>query len=52
MKIMKKLYFSPELEVIKIDPMVLSATSPDADTTDPVTVLPDDISKEAAGDEW
>jgi hypothetical protein len=36
---MKKFYFSPELEVIKIDPVVLSSTSPDEDTTDPVTII-------------
>ena len=36
---MKKVYFSPELEVVKIEPMVLSATSPDKDTTDPVEII-------------
>jgi hypothetical protein len=38
---MKKVYFSPELEVVKIEPMVLSATSPDKDTTDPVEIISD-----------
>lgn len=44
---MKKEYFSPELEVIKIDPVVLSAASLDPDTTDPVDIIddpdPDDL---------
>ena len=43
-KKMKKIYFSPEFEEIKIEPVVLSSTSPDPDTTDPVTIIenPDD----------
>ena len=46
---MKKVYFSPELEVVKIEPMVLSATSPDEDTTNPVEI----IDKPDAGDlDW
>jgi hypothetical protein len=36
---MKKIYFSPECEVIKIDPVVLTSASPDPDTTDPVPVI-------------
>lgn len=41
---MKKEYFSPEFEEIKIEAMVLSSVSPDEDTTDPVTIIenPDD----------
>lgn len=38
---MKKNYFSPELEEIKLDAILLSSTSPDSDTTDPVTVVTD-----------
>ena len=38
---MKKTYFSPEFEEIKIEPVVLSSTSPDADTTDPVNIIED-----------
>lgn len=38
---MKKEYFSPEFEEIKIEAMVLSSTSPDEDTTDPVTIITD-----------
>jgi len=38
---MKKNYFSPELEEIKLDAILLSSTSPDSDTTDPVTVIDD-----------
>lgn len=38
---MKKEYFSPEFEEIKIEAMVLSSTSPDEDTTDPVTIVDD-----------
>jgi len=38
---MKKNYFSPEFEEIKIEPVVLSSTSPDPDTTDPVQVITD-----------
>ena len=36
---MKKNYFSPELEEIKLDAILLSSTSPDSDTTDPVPVI-------------
>jgi hypothetical protein len=36
---MKKVYFSPDFEEIKIEPIVLASTSPDADTTDPVDVI-------------
>lgn len=36
---MKKLYFAPEYEEIKIEPTVLSAASPDPDTTDPIPVI-------------
>ena len=36
---MKKMYFSPEFEEIKIEPVVLSSTSPDSDTTDPVEII-------------
>lgn len=36
---MKKEYFSPEFEEIKIEAMVLSSTSPDEDTTDPVEII-------------
>jgi hypothetical protein len=49
---MKKVYFSPESEVIKIEPVVLSATSPDTDTTDPITILDDEESEKASGEEW
>lgn len=35
---MKKNYFSPELEEIKLDAILLSSTSPDSDTTDPVNI--------------
>jgi hypothetical protein len=38
---MKKVYFSPEFEEIKIEPIVLASVSEDADTTDPVTVIDD-----------
>ena len=40
-KKMKQIYFSPELEVIKIDRMVLLSASPDPDTTDPVPIVED-----------
>jgi hypothetical protein len=46
---MKKEYFSPELEVIKIEPVVLSATSPDPETTDPITIIDD---PDAASEPW
>ena len=36
---MKKNYFSPEFEEIKIDAILLSSTSPDSDTTDPVNIV-------------
>ena len=36
---MKKNYFSPEFEEIKIDAILLSSTSPDSDTTDPVNII-------------
>jgi hypothetical protein len=38
---MKKVYFSPEFEEIKIEPIVLASTSPDSDTTDPVEIIDD-----------
>ena len=38
---MKKTYFSPEFEEIKIEPVVLSSASPDSDTTDPVKIIDD-----------
>lgn len=48
---MKKNYFSPELEEIKIDTVVLTTTSPDTDTTNPVTIIPD-APKTDIEDEW
>jgi hypothetical protein len=38
---MKKFYLSPEIEVVLIEPTVLSAASPDPDTTDPIPVIDD-----------
>lgn len=38
---MKKEYFSPEFEVIKIAPVVLTQASPDPDTTDPTPIIED-----------
>ncbi|MBR1880915.1 MAG: hypothetical protein IJ804_09275 [Prevotella sp.] len=38
---MKKTYFSPEFEEIKIEPVVLSSTSPDEDTTNPINIEKD-----------
>jgi len=46
---MKKNYFSPELEEIKLDAILLSSTSPDSDTTDPVDIIKGD---DDAIEEW
>lgn len=48
---MKKIYLTPEVEELKIETMGFLASSPDTDTTDPVTVI-EDPTKEQIEDEW